>query len=172
VSVDLCGGMGAGGWVYVGGGCMCSTSEGIVCECMQPNAWPCVAQCCAMCTSSVCAMQARYLHKVSSAHSDIMGASGSGCVLCAAGGQPRRAVNPNPEPVWSGAHTGLCVFLRRLLAPVWEARCVEPLASNPALLKAALSEQTLQVGAMACGAGFRGINACTAGRGLEGRLGV
>ncbi|MEW5305512.1 MAG: hypothetical protein WDW36_008046 [Sanguina aurantia] len=35
-----------------------------------------------------------------------------------------RAVNPNPEPNWSAAHKGLCVYVARLLQPVWENRVV------------------------------------------------
>jgi len=31
-----------------------------------------------------------------------------------------QAVNPNPEPNWSSAHRGLCLYLTRLLAPVWD----------------------------------------------------
>ncbi|KAF8069564.1 NUP155 [Scenedesmus sp. PABB004] len=55
------------------------------------------------------------------------------------------AVNPNPEPDWSGAHKGLALYISRLLAPVWEARLITPSAANPDVWKARLSEATMAV---------------------------
>ena len=56
-----------------------------------------------------------------------------------------RAVNPNPEPDWSSAHRGLCLYVSRLLQPVWEMRLVAPAKSDPLLLTCRLSLQTMQV---------------------------
>jgi hypothetical protein len=65
--------------------------------------------------------------------------------LCTHIAKPCSAVNPNPEPDWSGAHKGLALYVSRLLAPVWEARLVTPSASNTSVWKARLSQQTLTV---------------------------
>lgn len=55
------------------------------------------------------------------------------------------AVNPNPEPDWSGAHKGLAVYISRLLAPIWEAKLITPSASNANVWKARLSERSMTV---------------------------
>ncbi len=31
-------------------------------------------------------------------------------------------MNPHPEPDWSAGHRGLCLYVARLLSPVWEVR--------------------------------------------------
>ncbi|KAF5829261.1 Non-repetitive/WGA-negative nucleoporin C-terminal-domain-containing protein [Dunaliella salina] len=43
-----------------------------------------------------------------------------------------QAVNPNPEPNWSSAHRGLCLYLTRLLAPVWDMHITTSAASTKA----------------------------------------
>jgi hypothetical protein len=57
----------------------------------------------------------------------------------------RSAVNPNPEPEWSGAHRGLCVYLSRLLLPAWEVRVVTSSAADRSVYKCRLSLATMQV---------------------------
>jgi len=42
-------------------------------------------------------------------------------------------VNPNPEPQWSAAYRGLCLYLTRLLAPVWDMPITSMSTANPAL---------------------------------------
>lgn len=56
-----------------------------------------------------------------------------------------RAVNPNPEPDWSAAHKGLCVYVARLLQPVWENRIVG--VANGGLLIPNFTAETLAVSA-------------------------
>lgn len=55
------------------------------------------------------------------------------------------AVNPNPEPEWSGAHKGLALYVSRLLAPIWEAKLITPSSSNPNVWKARLSDASMVV---------------------------
>jgi nuclear pore complex protein Nup155 len=55
------------------------------------------------------------------------------------------AVNPNPEPDWSGAHKGLAVYISRLLAPIWEAKLITPSSSNANVWKARLSDGSMTV---------------------------
>lgn len=62
-----------------------------------------------------------------------------------------RAVNPNPEPDWSAVHRGLCAFVMRLLAPVWEGKIVTASSNGDGLLQCRLSYETLAVRlGMAC----------------------
>ena len=55
----------------------------------------------------------------------------------------RSAVNPNPEPEWSGAHRGLCLYLSRLLLPAWEVRAITPSAADRSVFKCRLSARTM-----------------------------
>eukprot|EP00878_Enallax_costatus_P016050 GHUV01016827.1.p1 GENE.GHUV01016827.1~~GHUV01016827.1.p1 ORF type:complete len:1150 (+),score=458.72 GHUV01016827.1:567-4016(+) len=55
------------------------------------------------------------------------------------------AVNPNPEPDWSGAHKGLALYISRLLAPVWDHRLITPSSGNPNIWKSRLSDATMMV---------------------------
>lgn len=58
------------------------------------------------------------------------------------------AVNPNPEPEWSGAHKGLALYTSRLLAPVWDNRLITPSSNDPNVWKSRLSDATMAVSAM------------------------
>ena len=49
------------------------------------------------------------------------------------------------EPEWSGAHKGLCMYVARLLQPVWEEAVMAPLQGNAAVLSCRLPTATLQV---------------------------
>lgn len=75
------------------------------------------------------------------------GGGGGGGYLGARGGEiyMGQAVNPNPEPRWSAAHKGLCLYVSRLLAPVWTARLVGPAPHNTSVLQCRLSTATLEV---------------------------
>lgn len=53
------------------------------------------------------------------------------------------AVVPVAEPEWSGAHKGLCLYVARLLQPIWDELIVEPLRSSPPLLRCAVSVDSL-----------------------------
>eukprot|EP00879_Flechtneria_rotunda_P022745 GHRR01024022.1.p1 GENE.GHRR01024022.1~~GHRR01024022.1.p1 ORF type:complete len:934 (+),score=353.75 GHRR01024022.1:671-3472(+) len=55
------------------------------------------------------------------------------------------AVNPNPEPEWSGAHKGLALYISRLLAPVWDNKLITPGSRDPNVWKARLLEATMTV---------------------------
>jgi hypothetical protein len=57
----------------------------------------------------------------------------------------RSAVNPNPEPDWSGAHKGLAVYISRLLAPIWEAKLITPSSRDANVWKARLSDGSMTV---------------------------
>ena len=49
------------------------------------------------------------------------------------------------EPEWSGAHKGLCMYVARLLQPVWEEAVMVPMQGNAAVLSCRLPTATLQV---------------------------
>jgi len=55
------------------------------------------------------------------------------------------AVNPNPEPDWSAAHRGLCLYITRLLQPAWDQRIVTSSKCQAKLLKCRLSMETMTV---------------------------
>lgn len=59
----------------------------------------------------------------------------------------RRAVNPNPEPDWSAAHRGLCLYIARLLQPVWDMRITMPSKAEGQLQQIRLSMSTMTVSA-------------------------
>jgi nuclear pore complex protein Nup155 len=54
------------------------------------------------------------------------------------GGFDMGAVVPAAEPVWSGAHRGVCLYASRLLRPLWDEPVAAPPAAAPALLRCAL----------------------------------
>ena len=55
-----------------------------------------------------------------------------------------RAVNPNPEPDWSSAHRGLCLYVSRLLQPVWDQRVASPKGKG-GLLACRFSGESVEV---------------------------
>lgn len=61
------------------------------------------------------------------------------CAVC------NRAVNPNPEPEWSGAHKGLALYISRLLAPIWDMKLITPSAKSANVWRARLSDITMTV---------------------------
>lgn len=56
-----------------------------------------------------------------------------------------QAVSVNPEPTWSAAHSGLCLYLSRLLAPAWEQKLVVVASKDPEVLACQLSLELMKV---------------------------
>ena len=53
-------------------------------------------------------------------------------------------MNPNPEPDWSSAHRGMCLYISRLLRPVWDQRVAAP-KSKGGPLHCRFSDQAIEV---------------------------
>ncbi len=50
------------------------------------------------------------------------------------------------EPEWSGAHKGLCMYVARLLQPVWEEAIMRPVqGASPSSSSCRLPQATLEV---------------------------
>ena len=53
---------------------------------------------------------------------------------------------PVAEPEWSAAYRGLCLYMARVLQPVWEEEIVVPVSPGSQSLRANIPHQTLLVG--------------------------
>lgn len=51
-----------------------------------------------------------------------LGVNGGAAGAAGGGMYMGRAIDPNPGPVWSAGHRGLCAYVARLLAPVYDKR--------------------------------------------------
>lgn len=49
------------------------------------------------------------------------------------------------EPLWSGAHIGLCLYVGRLLQPLWEEPVIAPPGSGESVLESRIPSATLEV---------------------------
>lgn len=52
---------------------------------------------------------------------------------------------PVAEPDWSGAHVGLCLYVGRLLQPLWEDYVIGAPSPGDSILDARISSSTLEV---------------------------
>ena len=52
---------------------------------------------------------------------------------------------PVAEPEWSAAYKGLCLYMARVLQPVWEEEIMVPLSQGSPALKANISHHMLMV---------------------------
>ena len=59
-------------------------------------------------------------------------------------GAPLQAV-PVAEPEWSGAHVGLCLYIGRLLQPLWEEAVIGPPTPGEPVLESRIAPATLEV---------------------------
>ncbi|GIL76872.1 hypothetical protein Vretifemale_6406 [Volvox reticuliferus] len=91
------------------------------------------------------ALEGGYLHNGPNSSNALAGGGASGMYM-------GRAVDPNPGPYWSMGHRGLCLYISRLLAPVYDKKIVVVVgggkvsgATGGQVLKGGFSEQTLQV---------------------------
>ncbi|KXZ50010.1 hypothetical protein GPECTOR_18g164 [Gonium pectorale] len=72
-----------------------------------------------------------------SAGPGVLGGAAGGGVVGGAGGAGSgmymgRAVDPNPGPAWSTGHRGLCLYVARLLAPVYDKKVAAPAGGGTA----------------------------------------
>lgn len=74
----------------------------------------------------------------------VPGAGGNGMYM-------GRAVDPNPGPAWSAGHRGLCLYVSRLLAPVYDKKVAVAAGGKTdgsgRVLTCRFSTRTLEVGA-------------------------
>ncbi|GLI65285.1 hypothetical protein VaNZ11_008776 [Volvox africanus] len=90
------------------------------------------------------ALEGGYPHNGSNLSNALAGGGANGMYM-------GRAVDPNPGPYWSTGHRGLCLYISRLLAPVYDKKIVVAVRGKPAavtgiqVLKCGFSERTLGV---------------------------
>ena len=57
---------------------------------------------------------------------------------------------PVAEPEWSGAHVGLCLYVGRLLQPLWESPVICPPTPGESVLDSNIPAATLEVSTVPC----------------------